>query len=106
VKQAASKTFIQKQRNTEVRQRSILWNDILTSIDNSIKILVSPLIPLIAIQSVNKYMLQGSVADRGVQSDHILLIHQCPETLPFALKLTKFPRGCISSRGCYRCFTL
>jgi hypothetical protein len=33
------------------------------------------------IQGVNKYMLQRSVVDRWVQSDHILLIHPCPETL-------------------------
>jgi hypothetical protein len=38
------------------------------------------------IQSVNKYMLQRSVVDRRVQSDHILLIHKCPETLLFGTK--------------------
>jgi hypothetical protein len=38
------------------------------------------------IQSVKKYMLQRSVVDRWVQSDHILLIHPCPETLPFVTK--------------------
>jgi hypothetical protein len=35
-------------------------------------------------------MLQRSVADRWVQSDHISLIHPCSETLPFALMATKF----------------
>jgi hypothetical protein len=31
-------------------------------------------------------MLQRCVADIRVQSDHILLIDQCPETLPFGTK--------------------
>jgi hypothetical protein len=31
-------------------------------------------------------MLQHSVIGRGVQSDHILLINPCPETLPFGTK--------------------
>jgi hypothetical protein len=31
-------------------------------------------------------MLQRSVVDRWVQPDHILLIHKCPETLPFGTK--------------------
>jgi hypothetical protein len=38
------------------------------------------------IKGVNKYMLQCSVVDRWVQSDHILLIHLCPEMLPFGTK--------------------
>jgi hypothetical protein len=38
------------------------------------------------IQGVKKYMLERSVVDRWVQSDHILLTHPCPETLPFATK--------------------
>jgi hypothetical protein len=35
----------------------------------------------IVMQGVNKYMLQRSEVNRWVQSDHILLKHQCPETL-------------------------
>jgi hypothetical protein len=31
-------------------------------------------------------MLQRSVVDRWVQSDHIFLIHSCRETLPFGTK--------------------
>jgi hypothetical protein len=31
-------------------------------------------------------MLQCSVGDRWVQSYHILLIHPCPEMLPFGTK--------------------
>jgi hypothetical protein len=31
-------------------------------------------------------MLQRSAVDRTVQSDHILLAHQCPETLPVGTK--------------------
>jgi hypothetical protein len=38
------------------------------------------------VQDVKKYMLQRSVVGRWVQSDHILSIHPCPETLPFATK--------------------
>jgi hypothetical protein len=38
------------------------------------------------IQGVNRYMLQRSVADRWVQSDHILLIHPCTEKLLFGTK--------------------
>jgi hypothetical protein len=38
------------------------------------------------IQSVNKYMLQRSVVDRWIQCDYILLIHPCPEALPFGTK--------------------
>jgi hypothetical protein len=30
-----------------------------------------------SMQSVNKYMLQNSVVDRPVHSEHILLIHPC-----------------------------
>jgi hypothetical protein len=37
-------------------------------------------------QGVKKYMLQRYVADRWVQCDHILLIHPCPEMLPFGTK--------------------
>jgi hypothetical protein len=40
----------------------------------------------IYIHSVNKYMLQGSVVDRWVQSDHIFLIHPSSKTLPFGTK--------------------
>jgi hypothetical protein len=39
-----------------------------------------------SLQDVKKYMLQRSVVDRCVQSDHILLIHPCPEMLPFGTK--------------------
>jgi hypothetical protein len=45
-----------------------------------------PKIALTHIPVVKKYMLQRSVVDRWVQSDHILLIHSYPETLPFSTK--------------------
>jgi hypothetical protein len=44
------------------------------------------------IQDVKKYMLNRSVVYRWVQSDHILLIHPCPETLPFGTKGHKSSR--------------
>jgi hypothetical protein len=38
------------------------------------------------VQGVNKYIFQRSMVERWVQSDHILLIHPCSETLPFGTK--------------------
>jgi hypothetical protein len=41
------------------------------------------------IQGVNKYMLQCSVVYKWVQSDHILLIHPCPETLVLRARMSE-----------------
>jgi hypothetical protein len=39
------------------------------------------LVTIVTIQAIKKYMLQRSVVDGWVQSDHILLIHPYPEML-------------------------